>query len=85
MGENSGPAPAPENRINAIPTVKVTGEQARTSLVHSCDGEKEIRVVQVTICNVPFAWMISKKMTKRNDFRAPIIFMKTVYYDGSGW
>ena len=27
MGENSGPAPAPENRINAIPTVKVTAEQ----------------------------------------------------------
>lgn len=32
MGENSGPAPAPENRINAIPTVKVTGEQARDNL-----------------------------------------------------
>ncbi len=29
MGENSGPAPATENRINSIPTVKVTGEQAR--------------------------------------------------------
>ncbi|UJR16536.1 hypothetical protein I4U23_003436 [Adineta vaga] len=32
MGENSGPAPAPENRINSIPTVKVTGEQARDNL-----------------------------------------------------
>ncbi len=29
MGENSGPAPAPENRINSIPTVKITAEQAR--------------------------------------------------------
>ena len=29
MGENSGPAPAPENRINSIPTVTVTAEQAR--------------------------------------------------------
>jgi len=29
MGENSGPAPAPENRIHEIPTVKVTPEQAR--------------------------------------------------------
>jgi hypothetical protein len=29
MGENSGPAPAPETRINSIPTVKVTAEQAR--------------------------------------------------------
>lgn len=29
MGENGGPAPAPENRINAIPTVTITGEQAR--------------------------------------------------------
>lgn len=28
MGENSGPAPAPETRINAVPTVKVTAEQA---------------------------------------------------------
>ncbi|CAF1105163.1 unnamed protein product [Rotaria sp. Silwood1] len=32
MGENSGPAPAPENRINAIPTVKVTAEQAHDNL-----------------------------------------------------
>jgi len=32
MGENSGPAPASENRINSIPTVKVTYEQARDSL-----------------------------------------------------
>jgi len=32
MGENSGPAPAPENRINSIPTVKVTAEQARDNL-----------------------------------------------------
>lgn len=31
MGDNSGPAPAPETRINAIPTVKVTAEQARKS------------------------------------------------------
>ena len=85
MGENSGPAPAPENRINAIPTVKVTGEQARRSLVRARDEENEIHVVQVTICNVPFAWMISKKMTKLKDFRAPIISMRTVYYDGYGW
>lgn len=32
MGENSGPAPAPENRINSIPTVKVTADQARDNL-----------------------------------------------------
>ncbi|CAF3703777.1 unnamed protein product [Adineta steineri] len=32
MGENGGPAPASENRINTIPTVKVTAEQARDSL-----------------------------------------------------
>lgn len=32
MGENSGPAPAPENRINAIPTVTITAEQARDNL-----------------------------------------------------
>ncbi|CAF0923052.1 unnamed protein product [Adineta steineri] len=32
MGENSGPAPATENRINSIPTVRVTGEQARDNL-----------------------------------------------------
>ncbi|CAF1442008.1 unnamed protein product [Adineta ricciae] len=32
LGENSGPAPASENRINTIPTVKVTAEQARDSL-----------------------------------------------------
>jgi len=32
MGENGGPAPASENRINSIPTVKVTPEQARDSL-----------------------------------------------------
>ncbi len=31
MGETSGPAPASENRINSIPTVKVTAEQARMS------------------------------------------------------
>jgi len=30
--ENGGPAPAPENRINSIPTVKVTTEQARDNL-----------------------------------------------------
>ncbi|CAF1547670.1 unnamed protein product, partial [Didymodactylos carnosus] len=30
--ENSGPAPAPENRIHAIPTVKITAEQARDNL-----------------------------------------------------
>jgi hypothetical protein len=29
MGENSGPAPASETRINSIPTVKITREQAR--------------------------------------------------------
>jgi hypothetical protein len=29
MGENGGPAPASENLINTIPTVKVTREQAR--------------------------------------------------------
>jgi hypothetical protein len=29
MGENGGPAPASENRINSIPTVKVTAAQAR--------------------------------------------------------
>jgi hypothetical protein len=29
MGENSGPAPATENRITSIPTIKVTAEQAR--------------------------------------------------------
>jgi hypothetical protein len=29
MGENSGPAPAPETRINSIPTIKITSEQAR--------------------------------------------------------
>ena len=28
MGENSGPAPASENRINSIPTVEITSEQA---------------------------------------------------------
>jgi len=32
MGENSGPAPAPENRINSIPTVKVTADKARKSI-----------------------------------------------------
>jgi hypothetical protein len=32
MGEHSGPAPAPETRINSIPTVKVTAEQARDNL-----------------------------------------------------
>jgi len=30
--ENTGPAPAPENRINSIPTVKITAEQARDML-----------------------------------------------------
>jgi hypothetical protein len=29
MGENSGPAPASENLITSIPTVKITSEQAR--------------------------------------------------------
>lgn len=29
MGENGGPAPATENRINSIPTVRVTAAQAR--------------------------------------------------------
>jgi hypothetical protein len=29
MGENSGPAPASENLINTIPTVKITSAQAR--------------------------------------------------------
>jgi hypothetical protein len=29
MGENGGPAPASENLINTIPTVRVTREQAR--------------------------------------------------------
>jgi hypothetical protein len=28
MGDNGGPAPASENRINTIPTVKVTAAQA---------------------------------------------------------
>ena len=32
MGENSGPAPAPEDRINALPTVKVTAAQASTCI-----------------------------------------------------
>jgi len=32
MGENSGPAPAPETRINSIPTIKITSEQARDNL-----------------------------------------------------
>jgi len=32
MGENGGPAPASESRINAIPTVKITAAQARDSL-----------------------------------------------------
>ncbi|UJR29884.1 hypothetical protein I4U23_017432 [Adineta vaga] len=32
LGENGGPAPASENRITSIPTVKVTAEQARDSL-----------------------------------------------------
>jgi len=32
MGESGGPAPASENRINSIPTVKVTADQARDSL-----------------------------------------------------
>ncbi|CAF0986316.1 unnamed protein product [Adineta ricciae] len=32
MGENSGPPPATQNRIDSIPTVKVTGEQARDNL-----------------------------------------------------
>jgi hypothetical protein len=35
MGENSGPAPAPENRINAVPTVRVTGAQARRFIFDS--------------------------------------------------
>jgi hypothetical protein len=29
MGESSGPAPVSENRINTIPTVRVTAAQAR--------------------------------------------------------
>jgi hypothetical protein len=29
MGENGGPAPASESRINSIPTVRITKEQAR--------------------------------------------------------
>ena len=29
MGDNGGPAPASETRINAIPTVKITAAQAR--------------------------------------------------------
>jgi hypothetical protein len=29
MGENSGPAPATENRIHSIPSVRITAEQAR--------------------------------------------------------
>ncbi|CAF3328368.1 unnamed protein product [Rotaria socialis] len=32
MGEHSGPAPAPETRINAVPTIKVTAEQANDNL-----------------------------------------------------
>ncbi|CAF1114692.1 unnamed protein product [Rotaria sordida] len=32
MGENNGPAPASESRINSIPTVKITSAQARDSL-----------------------------------------------------
>ncbi|CAF1241449.1 unnamed protein product [Rotaria magnacalcarata] len=32
MGDNGGPAPASENRINTIPTVKVTAAQASDSL-----------------------------------------------------
>ncbi|CAF4398523.1 unnamed protein product, partial [Adineta steineri] len=32
MGENSGPAPASEDQISAIPLVRVTGGQARDNL-----------------------------------------------------
>jgi len=32
MGDNSGPAPAPEDRITAIPTVRITAEQAHDNL-----------------------------------------------------
>ena len=34
MGDNSGPAPASENRINSIPTVKITNEQARMLILY---------------------------------------------------
>lgn len=37
MGENSGPAPATENRINTIPTVRVTTEQARMLSIYSIE------------------------------------------------
>ncbi len=55
MGENSGPAPAPENRINSIPTVKITAEQARMWFNISSSYEKTQRLIlgdnlQCAIC-----------------------------------
>jgi hypothetical protein len=84
MGEHSGPAPAPETRINSIPTVKVTAEQARMSIQSFLPTTKKTHTLlfQVIIYNVLFAWMISRKMMKQNVFLVLIIFMQNVYHDG---
>lgn len=42
MEENNGPAPASETRINSIPTVTVTAEQARMFRILFFFKEKEL-------------------------------------------
>lgn len=84
MGENSGPAPAPENRINSIPTVKVTADQARmySSLLSIEEILDQSNFFQVIISSVLSVWTISKKMMTRKNCLVHIIFTKNVYHVG---
>ena len=85
MGENSGPAPAAEDRINAIPTVQVTTEQERRSFLFVIADWRMLVCLQVIIYNVLFVWMISKREIKRSVCHVRIIFTKLVFFDGFDW
>ena len=87
MGENGGPAPASEQNITNIPTVRITTAQASKffNLIFANDKNSSSSYLKVKVFNVLFVWKNLKKTNPLNAFLVHIIFTKNAYHDGYEW